>query len=115
MKKLADLFEEYVCKAINGTEKIINEEFDDPKNLNFFLDNRDRLLQIITKISNEINWEEIDQDKKDHLSLSIEYLKKLDEKLIIKLQEYKNSLKNEIERTFKQKENIKGYNLNNTR
>ncbi len=115
MKKLADLFEEYINKAISGTEKILSEEIDDPKDLNYFLDNRDRLLQIITKVSNEISWEEIDEDKKNYLSRNIEYLKKLDEKLIVKLHEYKNSLKNDIEKTFKQKENIKGYNLNNTR
>ena len=54
-------------------------------------------------------------DIADFAIKQIEYIKKLDEKLIVKLQEHQQEVKSEIERTVRSKENVKGYNLNDVK
>ncbi len=115
MEKMIDLFEEYLNKTILETEKILSLTSNDVAELEIFIQNRDRLLKIVNKISLEIQWNNVDELKREELNRTINFIKKLDEKLIVKLQETRESLRREIELTFKQKENIKGYNLNHNK
>lgn len=110
MDKMLALFEEFVLKGITMTEAALAQEVDADK-FEAFANNRERLLQIIDKISLDLNWNDVASEKREFLGQQINYLKKLDEKIIIKLQEHQLEVKKEIERTHHQKESIKGYNL----
>jgi hypothetical protein len=110
MDKMLALFEEFVMKGILMTEAALAQEVDADKMV-FFADNRERLLQVVDKISQDLDWTAISTEKKDFLSQQISYLKKLDEQIIVKLQEHQQEVKQDIERTHRQKESIKGYNL----
>lgn len=111
MEKLTLLFEEFLMKAIVQTEAMLNADFTEGNSLESFTDNRDRLLMIIGQIAQQIDWNEVETEIRDELNRRLDYIKKLDEKLLTKLQEYQIQLKKDIERTHRSKENIKGYNL----
>ncbi|WPU65505.1 hypothetical protein [Peredibacter starrii] len=115
MDKLTLLFEEFIMKAITMTEAILECDFSQGTQLDSFTENRERLLQIIEKISVQIDWNEVTDEKRADLNRQIEYIKKLDEKLLVKLQEYQATLKLEIDQTSRSRENIKGYNLNDVK
>jgi asparagine synthetase A len=115
MDKLTVLFEEFMMKAIIQTEAIINADFSQNQGIESFTSNRDRLLAIISQIANQIDWNQITDEKKNDLNRQLDYIKKLDEKLLTKLQEYREELKNDIEKTCRQKDNIKGYNLSDVK
>lgn len=114
MDKFLELFEEYILKAITMTEKTIEADFKEI-NLENFAENRDRLLNVVDQISKKIDWEQVNETRRTELSRQIEFIKKLDDKLIEKMQAYQQELKLEIEKNFRQKENIKGYNLNDVK
>ncbi len=111
MEKLTLLFEEFVLKAITMTENFLQSDFSQEVNFEQFTSNRERLFQVIDQISRQVEWNMVTGEKRDELNRQIEYIKKLDEKLIVKLQEYQEEVRKDIERTVHQKENIKGYNL----
>jgi hypothetical protein len=115
VNKLIQLFEEYILKAIEQTENALNLDFNDNQKLDLFIENRHRLLMIIDQISRQINWPSVPEEKRLELDKQIGFIKKLDEKLIVKLQEHKAEVKTEIEKTCRQKENIKGYNLSDVK
>ena len=115
MDKLTLLFEEFIMKAITMTEAIIVSDFSEGTQLDTFTENRERLFQIIDKISQQIEWNYVAEDKRTELNRQIEYIKKLDDQLLVKLQEYQTTLKTDIERTVRSKDNIKGYNLNDVK
>lgn len=115
MDKLTLLFEEFIMKAITMTEAIIVSDFSEGTQLDTFTENRERLFQIIDKISQQIEWNDVAEDKRTELNRQIEYIKKLDDQLLVKLQEYQATLKSDIERTVRSKDNIKGYNLNDVK
>jgi len=115
MNNLIHLFEEFVTKAIVETERALTFESSDISSVENFMLNRERLLQIINQISNQIEWETVEDDTKSNLNRYIDYIKKLDEMLLVKLQSTREEIKGDIETTFKNKENIKGYNLNDTK
>lgn len=115
MDKLTLLFEEFMMKAITMTEAILECDFSEGTQLDTFTANRERLFQIIDKISRQIEWNEVPDEKRTELNRQIDYIKKLDEKLLVKLQEYQAGLKNEIEQTARSRENIKGYNLSDVK
>lgn len=115
MDKLTLLFEEFMMKAIIQTEAIISADFSQNQGIESFTANRDRLLAIISQIANQIDWNQIPDEKKNDLNRQLDYIKKLDEKLLTKLQEYREELKNDIEKTCRQKDNIKGYNLSDVK
>jgi hypothetical protein len=115
MEKLTLLFEEYVMKAITMTENFLNSDFSQNVNFEEFTGNRERLFAIIDQISRQVDWEKIADEKRTDFNKQIEYIKKLDEKLIVKLQEHQQEVKSEIERTVRSKENVKGYNLNDVK
>ncbi len=110
MEKFTELFQEFLLKAITLTEEALAREVDDI-HLSQFTENRDRLYGVIDQISRQMDWQAVSSDKKDEFNRQIDYMKKLDEKMLVKLQEYQIELKKEIEQTHRQKENIKGYNL----
>lgn len=110
MNQFLELFEEFLMKAIVLTEDFtaaLTLESD----LERFTSNRDRLLHIIDQIAKQVDWNQIDEERKEENNRKIDYLKKLDEKLIVKLHGLQDELKREIESTVRQKDNIKGYNL----
>ncbi len=105
------LFSEYLLKAITMTENFLALDFTKEINFESFTSNRERLLQIIDQISQQIDWNAVDAEKRNDFNKQIDYIKKLDEKLILKLQEYQEEVRKDIERTVRSKENVKGYNL----
>jgi len=115
MNKMLELLDEFVLRAIIITEEILKSDIFENINLEDFTENRDRLFLIIDQISKSVNWDEVVEEKKSDLNKKIEYIKKLDDKLILKLQEYQTKLKQEIEQTVRQKDNIKVYNLNDVK
>lgn len=110
MDKFVLLLEEFVLKAVTLTESILESEVD-PDKMDGFTANRERLFLIIDQISRQVNWTEVAEDRRAEINRRIDYIKKLDEKLMVKLQEYQIELKKEIEKTHRNHENIKGYNL----
>jgi chromosome segregation ATPase len=111
MEKMLALFDEYIVKAITTTEMILEDHFKEDAKLDHFTENRERLFAIIAQISDQIEWVTVNADTREDFNRKIEYIKKLDEKLLVKLQEHKEEVRQEIEKTYRQKENIKGYNL----
>lgn len=114
MDKMVVLLEEYILKAITLTENFLGRDVETEK-LEDFTENRERLFCVIDQISNQVDWEAIPDDKKNDLSRQIDFIKKLDEKLVVKLQEYQIEVKKELETTHRQNESFKGYNLNDVK
>ncbi len=115
MNKMILLFDEFIMKAVTMTESMLEADYRDNNKLEGFTQNRERLLTIIDQISQQIDWASISNDTRDELYRKIDYIKQLDVKLLTKLQEHQEEVKKEIEQTFKQKENIKGYNLSDVK
>jgi hypothetical protein len=115
MEQFILLFEEYILKAIVLTENFLEKEFSQNVDFESFTTNRERLFSVIDQISRQIVWSEIKDEKRNEINRQIEYIKKLDEKLIVKLQEYQLEVKQDIESTARQKENIRGYNLSDVK
>ena len=111
MNKMILLLDEFIIKAIVMTESILEADYRDDTKLASFTQNRERLLSIIDQISEQIDWPSVEIMHREDFHRKIEYIKILDVKLICKLQEYQSEVKKEVELTFKQKENVKGYNL----
>jgi hypothetical protein len=111
MEKFTALFDEYVVKAITMTEAILETDYTDPEKLQSFTDNRERLFAVIDQISRQVNWTEVPEELKADLTRKIDYIKKLDEKLLTALQLHQEDARKEIERTHRIKENVRGYNL----
>jgi len=115
MNDMLSLFDEFVMKAITMTENFLESDFSAEINFEAFTSNRERLLMVIDQISKQIDWASVTDSSKAEINRRIEYIKKLDEKVVIKLQEYQEEVRQEIERTVRQKDNIKGYNLNDVK
>lgn len=115
MEQFTLLFEEFVMKAITMTENFLACDLSKDVDIDSFTDNRERLFTILGQISNQVDWTTVSDDKKTELNRQIDYIKKLDEKLLVKLQEYQQEVKQEIERTVRSKENVKGYNLSDVK
>ncbi|HXH31716.1 MAG TPA: hypothetical protein VNJ01_12955 [Bacteriovoracaceae bacterium] len=115
MEKMIELFEEFLMKSITMTEAVLEKDVVPDDGLTAFTQNRERLLAIVDQISQQISWNEVSQEKRSDLNRQIDYVKKLDEKLLVKLQEYQAEVKKDIEKTFRQKEGFKGYNLNDVK
>ena len=114
MDKFVLLLEEFIVKAVTLTENILEAEVDADK-LDNFTANRERLFLVIDQISRQVNWAEVPDERRNEVNRKIDYIKKLDEKLMVKLQEYQIELKKDIEATHRNHENIKGYNLNDVK
>jgi hypothetical protein len=114
MDKFVLLLEEFVLKAVTLTENILSAEVDADK-LDSFAGNRERLFLVIDQVSRQVNWNEIETERKTEINRRIDYIKKLDEKLMVKLQEYQIELRKDIEKTHKNHDSIKGYNLSDVK
>ena len=114
MEQLSSLFQEFIMKAIVMTENILSEAVDE-NGLDSFTSNRERLFQVIDSISQQIDWNQIKLETRSELSRQIDYIKKLDEKLLVKLQEHQLEVKKDLEKTHRQGESLKGYNLNDVK
>lgn len=115
MDKMITLFDEFIMKAVTLTESILDSDYRDSSKLEQFTANRERLLSVIDQISQKVEWETVDLVERNEFNRKIEYIKQLDVKLLAKLQEHQEEVRKEIEVTFKQKENIKGYNLSDVK
>ena len=115
MEKFTLLFSEYLLKAITMTENFLACDFTKEINFEDFTNNRERLFQVIDQISQQVDWNQVAAETRTELNRQIEYIKKLDEKLVVKLQEYQEEVRKDIERTVRSKENVKGYNLNDVK
>jgi DNA repair ATPase RecN len=115
MEKMILLFDEFIMKAITLTESLLENDYRDGAILDQFTSNRERLLAIIDQISKQIDWTQVAPENCEEFSRKIDYIKKLDEKLLTKLQEHQQDVKKEVEKVHKQKENIKGYNLSDVK
>src|SRR5665647_3935017 len=93
MEKFILLFQEYILKAVTMTEAIIDSDFSEGDRLDNFTANRDRLFNVINQISQQIEWNKVSDDQRSEFSRQIEYIKKLDEKLLVNLQEYQIKIK----------------------
>lgn len=112
MDKFIELLQEYLIKAIELTETMIKSDYSDTETIALMTQNRGRLMQIIDQIASYIIWEEVSEEDKTHLNNQVNFIKKLDEQLLVNLQSYKDEVQADIKKTFQTKENIKGYNLN---
>ena len=115
MNNMTNLFDEFIVKAITLTEAILDSDYRDSAKLGSFTSNRERLLSLIDQISQQIDWEQVPMEDRIEFNRKIDYIKDLDAKLLIKLVEYQDEVKKEVEITYKQKENIKGYNLSDVK
>jgi tRNA U54 and U55 pseudouridine synthase Pus10 len=115
MEQLTLLFEEFIMKAITMTEKFLDNDFSEEIDYEAFTSNRERLFQVIDQISRQIDWNQVNDEKRNDLNRQIDYVKKLDEKLVVKLQEHQAEVRKDIETTVRQKDNIKGYNLSDVK
>lgn len=115
MNKMILLFDEFIMKAVVMTESILESDYRDSNKLEDFTHNRERLLSVIDQISQQVEWATVSIDDRNEFNRKIEYIKNLDVKLLTKLQEHQEEVRKEIEITFKQKENIKGYNLSDVK
>lgn len=113
MQKFIELLQEYLIRAIELTEKMIQEDYKETERIALMSENRERLMFIINQIASHIVWEEVSDEDKDHINKQIEFIKKLDEQLLTNLQAYKQEVQEELKATHQQKESIKGYDLNN--
>lgn len=111
MEKFTSLFAEFLMKAITLTEDFLAKDFSQDINFENFTENRERLFLVIDQISRKIGWNDVPAEMRTELNRQIDYIKKLDEKLVVKLQEYQEEVRKDVEKTVSIKENIKGYNL----
>lgn len=111
MEKFTSLFAEFLMKAITLTEDFLAKDFSQDINFEDFTENRERLFLVIDQISRQIVWNDVPAELRTDLNRQIDYIKKLDEKLVVKLQEYQEEVRKDVEKTVSIKENIRGYNL----
>jgi hypothetical protein len=114
MNQFVHLLEEFILKAVILTETILENEVDADK-LDSFTENRERLFLVIDQISRQVDWSEVPEERRSEVNRRIDYIKKLDEKLMVKLQEYQIELRRDIEKAHLNHESIKGYNLNDVK
>lgn len=111
MEKFTSLFAEFLMKAITLTEDFLAKDFSQDISFEDFTENRERLFLVIDQISRQIVWNDVPAELRTDLNRQIDYIKKLDEKLVVKLQEYQEEVRKDVEKTVSIKENIRGYNL----
>ncbi len=122
MKDLQDQLIQFLEKAYQLTQlalKCVQQR--DYERLSEILDNRERAVNIIQSLSENLSLHS--KDKKNNsdaviqfnnqVSLVIEKINQMDEIITSCLEHEKDKTQFEIAKTFKNKENFKGYNLNN--
>ncbi len=116
-------------KSVNLTEKMVKAaEKENIQSVSELADNRQRLLDIISKVQVEIEnvlEKEVGKQGKyfiqkanswiSQTQIYIQDIAKLDEILLEHLNQVKENTIKEVSTVFKQKESIKGYNLQNVK
>jgi hypothetical protein len=115
MKQFTDLFNEFLMKAIVMTEEAVAQGPESDYSYDLFTENRERLISVLDKIGQHIDWESVAEEIRTETSKRIDYLKSLDERLVVQLQEYKAEVQKKIESTHRNHEAVKGYNLNDVK
>lgn len=111
MNHMHEVFDSFVMKIMTLTEAFLENDSIKMDEVDDFTETRDRLFNILDHISLKINWDAVEDTFKEESFRKIDYIKSLDNKVILKLKEIQLSIKNEIEQTVKNKDMIKGYNL----
>lgn len=120
MKELQEELTTYLEKAYKLTQMSLKyvqeEEFD---KLTQTLDNRERALNIIESLSEKLSLYGKNKDTplslidfNQQVHLIIQKINNMDDIITSCLEHEKNKTQFEIAKTFKNKENFKGYNLN---
>lgn len=122
LKEIQSQLVEYLEKAYTLTasalKKVQENELED---LVTILDNRERSLNIITSLSEKLSlYKNVDAPEEliefnNQVNLIIDKIVNMDDIITTCLQYEKEKTQIEIAKTYKNKENFKGYNLNNTK
>lgn len=120
MKEIQEQLIEFLEKAYEltqlGLKLVQNKEYEQ---LSEVLDNRERALNVITSLSEKLSLYKGQADPKtliqfnNQVNLVIERIANMDTLITTCLNHEKEKTQFEIAKTFKNKENFKGYNLNN--
>lgn len=111
------LMYDLIARALNNTQRILeHSECNEIQQVIYELDQRERLIEIIQKLQDEL--EELPDELKskywtDEIIDAISLIKKYDDQIILNLQNAKKNTNTEIANIFKNKESFKGYNLHN--
>lgn len=119
MSKNYELFTDLFEKIIYVSRKCLDcAESGDFEQLNFLVEQRDKLISITQTIHERLTLEQNSMDS----SIAIEFnnqvnelitkMNEMDEQVLLKLNEERDNMQIEIAKSFKNKENFKGYNLN---
>ena len=111
---------DFLEKAYNLTTQALklvqNNQFEE---LNQVLNNRERIINIIDSLSEQLALHQRNREPSEYeafnnqLNQVIQKIQSIDEIITNCLEHEKNKTQFEIAKTFKNKENFRGYNLNN--
>jgi len=113
--QLPDFIEKALLLSADCLNHIAN---DNAEKLLETLENRDRVINIINSLHENVTLEqtqinsEYNDEFNNQLNQLITVINQIDEKVLTYLHEEREIVQNEIAKTFKNKENLKGYNLN---
>ena len=119
MSKNYELFADLFEKIIFVSRKCLDcAESKDFEQLNFLVEQRDKLISITQTIHERLTLEQTSMDSNIAIEFNnqvnelIEKMNEMDEQVLIKLHEERDNMQIEIAKSFKNKENFRGYNLN---
>ena len=117
-KNLISFLDKAYALTIESLKLVQKQDFE---NLNNVLSNRERAINIIDSLSQNLSMYQKNMDQADvnefntQVSQVIEKINSIDEIVMSCLEHEKNKTQFEIAKSFKSKENFKGYNLNNVK
>ena len=119
MSKNYELFTDLFEKIIYVSRKCLEcAESGDFEQINFLVEQRDKLISITETIHERLTLEQMNMDSSIAIEFNnqvnelIEKMNQMDEQILIKLNEERDNMQIEIAKSFKNKENFRGYNLN---
>ena len=122
MKEIQDQLIEYLEKAYELTRLALKHvQAREYEKLSEVLDNRERSLNIISSLSEKLSlYKDVKSPQlliefNNQVNLVIEKIANMDDIITSCLKHEKEKTQFEIAKTYKNKENFKGYNLNNTK
>ena len=122
MKNIQIQLIDFLEKAYQLTQESLKlVQAQDFEKLSQTLDNRERAVNIIQSLSEQLSLHQKNlkpeeyQEFNNQVSQVITKIESMDEIITSCLEHEKNKTQFEIAKTFKNKENFKGYNLNNTK
>lgn len=122
LKELQNQLIEFLDKAYTLTATALKKvQENELEELVVILDNRERALNIITSLSEKLSlYKNVDTavgliEFNNQVNLIIDKIVNMDDIITTCLQHEKEKTQIEIAKTYKNKENFKGYNLSNTK